>query len=344
VRVLDAIGKRYGHSFIWHTDAIGGASIDAYGVPIREETLELCRRCDAILFGAVGGAKWDRTPESRPAGNTLLRLRKELGLFANLRAIKVFPSLVDSSPLKPETAREVDLIIVRELIGGLYYGEPRGIDQARTGKTAFNTMAYSEAEVERVLKVAFQLSQQRSRRLLSVDKSNVIEVSRLWRETATRLGQDYPDVELRHMYVDTAAMALIAEPASLDVVVTENTFGDILGDEAAILSGSLGMIPSASLAEQSGGGAFGLYEPILHSVDSISVGSHTVNPIGSILSAALMLRYSFNLESEAAAIEAAVSTVLEQGYRTVDIARTGERHIGTDEMGELVVKAVLDAP
>ena len=338
VKVMNVVGQKYGHSFRWHEDAIGGASIDKYGVPLRNETLELCRKSDAILFGAAGGPKWDKPDQKNPADTALLRVRKAFDLFANLRVVKVFPALVNASTLKPEVIEGVDLIILRELTSGMYFGEPRGIETTPTGKRGFNTMSYTEAEIERVLRAGFELARQRRKKLLSVDKSNVLEVSFLWRQTAIRLGPEYPDVELRHMYVDAAAMALVRDPRSMDVVVMENTFGDILSDEAAMLSGSLGMTPSASLAGLPTGKAFGLYEPI-HGSDPVRAGKDVDNPLGAILSAALMLRYSFGLETEAAAIESAASRVLDN-YRTWDIMEKGKTEVGTRRMGTLVAEAV----
>lgn len=343
VKVIDAVGERYGHVFRWHEDAVGGASIDAHGVPLRQETLDLCRRSDAILFGTAGGPKWDRPGAKLRAGNTLLKIRKEFDLFANFRVVKMFPSLVNASTLKPEVVRGVDLIILRELTGGLYFGEPRGIEDTPSGRRALNTMVYSEAEIERILRVGFELARTRSKKLLSVDKSNVLEVSVLWREVAVRLAQEYPDVQLSHMYVDAAAMFLVSQPRDLDVVVTENTFGDILGDEAAILSGSLGMISSASLSVVSEGKAFGLYEPVLHRSDPAIVGKDVENPIASILSGALMLKHSFGLDAEAIVVDSAVSRVLEQGYRTEDIMESGKMQVGTRAVGDLIAEEVRNA-
>jgi len=342
VKAINAVGEHYGHVFRWHEDAIGGASIDKYGVPLRPETIELCRKCDAILFGAAGGPKWDKPDAKNPADSALSKLRKTFDLFANLRVIKVFPSLVNASSLKPDVVEGVDLIILRELTSGLYFGEPRGITNTPKGRQAVNTMFYSEAEIERVLRVGFELARTRRKKLLSVEKSNVLEVSFLWRQIATKLGAEYPDVELSHMYVDAAAMVLIRNPRDFDVIVTENTFGDILSDEAAMIGGSMGMIPSASLSSIPVGRAFGLYEPI-HGSDPVRAGKDVDNPIATILSAALMLKYSFGLHSEADAVEAAVNRVLEQGYRTLDIMEKGNKQVGTRKMGDLVVDEVKKA-
>ena len=339
VKVLEAVSEHHGHRFRWHEAAIGGASIDAYGVPLREETIELCRNCDAVLFGAAGGPKWDQPDARNPADTALTNLRRALGLFANLRMIKVCSSLAGASSLKPEVVTGVDFVILRELTGGLYFGEPRGIMETEDGRRAINTMSYSEAEIERVLRVGFELARVRSKKLLSVDKANVLETSFLWRRIATELSAEYPDIRLEHMYVDACAMYLLRQPKELDVMVTENTFGDILSDEAAVLAGSLGMIPSASLASAPLGRAFGLYEPI-HGSDPVRAGKNVDNPIASILSGALMLRYSFGLDAEATAVEDAVNHVLGQGYRTWDIMQEGSKQVGTREMGDLVAEWV----
>ena len=341
VKVIDVVGSRYGHTFVWHQDAIGGASIDRYGEPLRQETIEMCRRSHAVLFGAVGGPKWDKPDHKNPADTAILKLRKTFDLYANLRIVKIFPSLINASTLKPEVVKGVDLIILRELTSGLYFGEPRGISYDPSGTRATNTMVYTEVEIERILRVGFELARRRSKKLLSVDKSNVLEVSFLWRQTAIRLAAEYPDVELHHMYVDAAAMVLIRDPKSLDVVVMENTFGDILSDEASMLAGSLGMIPSASLAGLSDGMAFGIYEPI-HGTDPVRAGKDVDNPIASILSGALMLRYSLGLEDEASAIERAVENVLGRGYRTWDIMEPYATEVGTCRMGDLIAAQVED--
>lgn len=339
VKVVDVVGQRYGHRFNWHRDEIGGASIDKYGVPLKQEVIDLCRQNDAVLFGAAGGPKWDTGEQRNPADTALPNLRRALGLFANLRVYKPSPALLNASTLKPEVIKDVDFIMVRELTGSLYFGEPRGIEDTPQGKRAINTMTYTEAEIERVVRTAFVLAQQRSKRLLSVDKANVLEVSVLWRQTANRLAQQYPDVELRHMYVDAAALLLVRNPGDLDVIVLDNIFGDILSDEAAVLVGSLGMVPSAALAGMHAGKAFGLYEPI-HGSDPAQAGKDADNPLATILSAALMLRYSCGLEVEAKAIEDAVNRVLERGYRTWDIMEPGKKKIGTREMGTLVAEEV----
>jgi len=342
VKIVNTIGEKYGHVFQWYEDAIAGASIDKYGVPLRPETIELCRKCDAILFGAGGGPKWDRPDMKNPADAALSKLRKAFDLFANIRPIKVFPSLVNASTLKPDVVKGVDLIILRELTSGLYFGEPRGIINTSKGRQAVNTMFYSEAEIERVLRTGFELARMRRKKLMSVEKSNVLEVSFLWKQVAMRLAPEYPDVELTHMYVDAASMVLIRNPRDLDVIVTENTFGDILSDEASIIGGSMGMIPSASLSSIPVGRAFGLYEPI-HGSDPVRAGKDVDNPIATILSAALMLRYSFGLYKEADAVENAVNRVLEQGYRTWDIMAEGNKQVGTRKMGDLIMDEIKKA-
>lgn len=340
VKVVDEVGRKFGHVFRWHRDEIGGAAIDAYGVPLRDGTVEMARKCDAILFGAAGGPKWDDPKGGRNQSDTaLLKLRKALDLYANLRIVKVFPALTDASTLKPEVIDGVDLIILRELTSGLYFGQPKEVWQTPEGRRAVDTMSYAESEITRILRVGFELARARTKKLLSVDKSNVLETGRLWRQIAMELSPEYPDVELRHMYVDAAAMVLVRDPKSMDVVVMENTFGDILSDEAAMLAGSLGMLPSASLAGPPVGKVFGLYEPI-HGSDPPRAGKFINNPIAAILSGALMLRYSCQLQREAHAIEQACSKVLDDGYRTWDIMQPGKKQIGMREMGDLVAGAL----
>jgi 3-isopropylmalate dehydrogenase len=342
VKVLEAVGKRFGHSFEYREGLVGGAAIDVYGVALTEETLEMCRACDAVLLGAVGGPKWDDPLAKVRPEDGLLALRKGLGLFANLRPVKVLPMLVDATTLKPEVVRGVDLIFVRELTGGLYFGQPKKQWRTAEGRQAVDTMAYSEQEIERIVRVGFEIALTRRRKLTSVDKANVLETSRLWRQIANEVSKDYPQVELEHMLVDACAMRLIQRPSQFDVLVTENTFGDILTDEASMLAGSMGMLPSASLAEVPRGGvsrAFGLYEPIHGSAPS-RAGQDMANPIATILSAALMLRYSFGLTAEADAVEKAVVAVLEDGYRTYDIMSEGKIKLGTKAMGSLIADRV----
>ncbi len=331
-QVLEAVGQAYGHTFSYEQGLIGGIAIDTTGSPFPQETLELCQRSDAVLFGAVGGPKWDDPTAAVRPEQGLLGIRKALGLFANLRPVKLTPALIDASTIKPGVLEGTDLVVVRELTGGIYFGE-RG--RRDGGRTAFDTMIYTEAEIERVLRVAFDLALTRRHKVTSVDKANVLESSRLWRETALRVARDYPDVTCEHLLVDACAMHLIRRPASFDVIVTENLFGDILTDEASMLSGSMGMLPSASLAE----GNLGLYEPIHGSAPDIA-GKGIANPIGAILSAALLLRYSLKLEREASAIESAVEQVLAEGYRTGDIAQPGGETVSTSVMGELIARHI----
>jgi len=336
-RVLDAAATRAGLRLAYAEELIGGAAIDAYGTALRRETLERCRRSDAILFGAVGGPKWDETSSAstvRP-GAAILGLRKGLGLYANLRPVRVEPALLDASSLRPERIRNVDLVVVRELTGGLYFSKPKRRYHSPRGDAAVDTMRYATFEIERVAVRAFELARTRGRRLCSVDKANVLESSRLWRETVSRVAERYPDVTCTHILVDAFAMQLIREPRMFDVVVTENLFGDILTDEASMLVGSLGMLPSASL----GDGARGLYEPIHGSAPDIA-GRGNANPIGAILSAALLLRWSLGHETAARAIESAVSRTLASGLRTPDISREGDRTVGTSAMTDAIIEVL----
>src|SRR5262247_3641465 len=334
IRVLEAVGKGTGATFEFERGLVGGAAIDATGEPLPPSTLRLCEQSDAILFGAVGGPKWDHLPQEQKPERGLLGLRKELDLFANLRPARCFPMLVDASPLKRSVVENTDIMVIRELTGGLYYGEPRGVERfADGGARAINTMAYTTREVERIARIGFEVARKRRRRLTSVDKVNVLVVSQLWREVVTRVGRDYPDVALDHVLVDNCAMALVHRPTQFDTIVTENTFGDILSDEAAILAGSMGMLPSASL-----GGTVGLYEPVHGTAPDIA-GQGIANPIAAILSAAMLLRYSLNMEKDADRIDQAVLRVLDAGHRTADIA-AGVKPKGTREMGSLVVNEV----
>jgi len=339
LKVLQTVGEKFGHSFRLHDGLIGGVAIDALGTALSDETLEMCKQCDAVLLGAVGGSKWDDPQAKIHPEDGLLALRKELGLFANLRPVKVFPMLLDSTNLKPEVVRGVDLVVVRELTGGLYFGQPKKQWQTPEGRQAVDTLAYSEVEIERILKVGFELARDRRKKLTSVDKANVLQSSRLWRQIAQEVSADYRDVELQHMLVDACAMRLIQRPADLDVVVTENMFGDILTDEASMLAGSMGMLPSASLAGIPKGKTLGMYEPIHGSAPS-RARQNMANPIATILSVAMMLRYSFAMETEAMAVENAVLAVLEQGYRTYDIMSEGKVRAGTKEMGDLIAQKV----
>src|SRR5215471_13166242 len=334
VRVLEAIGDAFGHDVRCVRKPVGGAALTAVGDPLPKDTLDACLSSSAVLLGAVGGPAFDHVArELRPEAG-LLRLRKELGVFANLRPAVCFPAIEDCSPLRPERARGTDILIVRELLGGLYFGTPRTTSGARGQRVAVDTMQYRESEIERIARVAFELARFRRSKVTSVDKANVLDCSRLWRDVVTRVSGDYPEVRLGHMYVDSAAMALVTHPADFDVVLTENMFGDILSDQAGGIVGSLGLLASASI-----GGPVGLYEPVHGSAPDIA-GKGVANPLGAILSAAMMLRHSFHLEREAAAIEQAVSAVLSDGARTADLAGKMHTAISTAEMGQRVVDAV----
>ena len=341
IKVLPAVGKRFGHNFNLHYGLVGGVAIDETGTALPEDTLKICKESDGVLLAAVGGPKWDDPKAKVRPEDGLLALRKGLGLFANLRPVKVSPMLVDSTNLKPEVIRGVDLIFVRELTGGLYFARPKRQWQTSRGRRATDSMTYSEQEIERIVRVGFELARGRRRKLTSVDKANVLESSRLWRQVAIEVASDYPDVELDHMLVDACAMRLIQNPAYFDVIVTENMFGDILTDEASMLAGSMGMLPSASLAgvPKEGVRIFGMYEPI-HGSAPRRAGLDMANPIATILSIAMMLHYSFGLIKEAQTIEAAVEEVLSEGYRTYDIMSEGKIRVGTKEMGDLIAEKV----
>ncbi|QGP91477.1 3-isopropylmalate dehydrogenase [Neomoorella glycerini] len=330
VKVLEVIGRRTGIEFQFTEALVGGAAIDARGQALPPETLDLCRQSDAVLLGAVGGPKWDALPpEERPETAALLPLRKELGLYANLRPAYLFEPLAEASPLKREIVAGTDLIIIRELTGGLYFG-PKKREKAGTGEVAYDTMLYSTAEIERIARLAFDIARRRRCHLTSVDKANVLTSSRLWRDTVESLKGEFPEVTLEHMYVDNCAMQLVRRPTRFDVIVTENTFGDILSDQASVLTGSIGMLPSASI-----GGSTALYEPVHGSAPDIA-GQQKANPLATILSVAMMLKYSFKMDGAAAAVEAAVGRVLAKGYRTADIYVPGTVLVGTAEMGALV--------
>ena len=340
VRALEAVGRAFGHSFNLSYGDIGGISIDKHGIPFTEEVRAMAGENDAVLFGAVGGPKWDDPNAAVRPEQGLLDIRAHMGVFANIRPVKVYPWLADASPLKAGVLEGVDLVVVRELTGGLYYAEPRGRRETPGGIVAEDTMRYTEGEIERVLRVGFELARGRRKKLTSVDKANVLECSRLWRTVATRLGKEYPDVELEHVLVDACAMQLIQYPARFDVIVAENTFGDILTDEASVLAASMGLLPSASLAgvPVDGQASIGMYEPIHGTAPDIA-GRGIANPIGSILSAAMLLRYSLGLTEEAAAVERAVEQTLAGGVRTADIAGGGSS-VGTVEMGDRIVDAI----
>jgi 3-isopropylmalate dehydrogenase len=314
---------------------VGGAGYEASGHPLPPATLRLAREADAVLFGAVGDPRYDNLERAKRPEQAILGLRKELNLFANLRPAQVHPELAGASALKAEVVAGLDILIVRELTGDIYFGQPRGIRQTAAGREGFDTMRYSEPEIRRIAKVAFEAARKRSRRLCSVDKANVLETSQLWREVMTEVGKDYPDVELSHMYVDNCAMQLVRTPKQFDVIVTGNMFGDILSDEASMLTGSIGMLPSAALDEH----GKGLYEPIHGSAPDIA-GKGVANPLATILSLALLLRYSVNQPEAAARVEKAVSRVLQSGLRTADIHTAGTRRVGTAEMGDAVAAAL----
>lgn len=333
VKVMDAIGEKFGHTFEYVDILMGGCAIDVVGKSYPDGTAEQCRACDAVLLGAVGGPKWGHAsePDKRPE-TALLSIRKDLGLYANLRPAALRPALADACPLKKETAdRGIDLMIVRELTGGIYFGKRERYATEDRGEEAADRMAYSEQEIERIGRRAFELARLRNKKLASVDKANVLETSRLWRQVMHRLAEEYADVAYEDVLVDNAAMQLVRDPGQFDVVVTENMFGDILSDEASMITGSIGLLPSTSIGDC----APGLYEPIHGSAPDIA-GQDKANPVATILSVAMMFRYSFNLPAEAQAIETAVDAVLNEGWRTADIAKPGEEAIGTIKMGELI--------
>ena len=334
VRVLHAVATAFEHEIQISFQSIGGSAIRQYQNSLPDQTLAACLESDAVLLGAVGGPEFDNHPTNLRPEAGLLKLRRELGVFANLRPARLFPALTDSSPLKPDVIEGTDIVIVRELLGGLYFGEPRYVKDVGDSREGVNTMRYSEPEIERIARVAFDLARSRTRKLTSVDKANVLECSQLWRETVKRVAEDYPDVQLEHQYVDACAMALVARPASFDVMLAENLFGDILSDEAGAVVGSLGLLASASI-----GGRVELYEPVHGTAPDIA-GKGVANPLGAILSAAMMLRYSFKLEAEASSIERAVELALEAGLRTRDLARSGEQFVSTEEMGRQVVSCI----
>ncbi len=342
VKTLLAIGKKFGHKFNMDNKLIGGVAIDKTGSALPDETLKSCKKADAILFGAVGDPKYDDPQAPVHPEDGLLKMRKALGLYANLRPVHLYPMLVDATNFKPEVVRGVDLVVVRELTGGLYFGKPKRQWTTSRGRRAVDTMAYSEQEIERIVIVGFELARARRKKLTSVDKSNVLQSSRLWRQIVIEVAPRYPDVELDHMLVDTCSMRFIQQPTYFDVIVTENTFGDILTDEASMLAGSMGMMPSASIAGTpiDGGRVPGLYEPI-HGSAPKRAGLNMANPIATILSTAMMLCYSLGLSKEANAVEAAVLKTLEQGYRTYDIMSNGMTKLGTKEMGDVIAGKVL---
>lgn len=335
-KVLDVVNAKFDLGFTFENDHMGGCAIDAYGVPLADSTLEKARKADAILLGAVGGPKWDKLDRAIRPEKGLLKIRSQLGLYANLRPALLYPQLVDASSLKPEVVSGLDILIVRELAGGIYFGEPRGIRVLENGeREGYNTYKYSESEIIRIGRTAFEMARKRNGKVCSVDKANVLEATMLWREVMDTLHKEYPDVELSHMYVDNAAMQLVRAPKQFDVLVTGNMFGDILSDAAAMLTGSIGMLPSASLDKD----GRGMYEPCHGSAPDIA-GQNIANPLATILSVSMMLRYSLGYPQVADAIEVAVGKVLDQGYRTADIYTEGTTKVSTSQMGDAVVAAL----
>ncbi|RAZ26588.1 3-isopropylmalate dehydrogenase [Campylobacter hyointestinalis] len=327
IKVLDSVSAKFGFELNYEYFLMGGAAIDVFGVPLPDETLDAALKSDAVLFGAIGGEKWDSLPRNLRPESGLLKIRKSLGAYANLRPALIFDELINASTLKPEVLQDVDLLVVRELTGGLYFGEPRKKEEDR----AYNTMVYSTSEIQRIAKIAFEVALKRDKKVCMVDKANVLETSQLWREVTTKVAKDYPEVSLEFMYVDNAAMQLVRNPAQFDVILTENLFGDILSDEASMICGSIGLLPSASL-----GGKVGIYEPIHGSAPDIA-GQGIANPIAMILSAAMMLKYAFNENDAADVIEKAVRAVLKDGYRTKDIAKFDAKEIcTTSEIGSII--------
>lgn len=335
IKVLDAVGGKYGHEFNYTQVLAGGAAIDAAGECLPQETIDIAKKSDAVLLGAVGGPKWDSLPGDKRPERALLGIRKELGLFANLRPAIMFDELKDACPIRPEKVEGgLDLLVVRELTGGIYFGE-RGYKDTNMGKAAYDIEQYSEGEVKRIAEVAFDMAMKRNKKVTSVDKANVLESSRLWRKTVAEVAKNYPEVELENFYVDNTAMQLVYNPKQFDVIVTSNIFGDILSDEASMITGSLGMLPSASLAE----GNFGMYEPVHGSAPDIA-GTGKANPMATILSAAMMLKYTFGLSDEADAIESAVKKTLAAGYRTPDIMSEGKTPSTTEQIGSLIAQNI----
>jgi 3-isopropylmalate dehydrogenase len=332
LEVLNRIAEIYNVEFEYKEGLIGGIAIDETGDPLPEETLKICLESDAVLLGAVGGPKWDNLPQEKKPEKGLLKIRKALNLYANLRPVKVFDALADSSPLKKEIVKGTDLLVIRELVSGIYYGEPRGFRKKGNKECALNTMEYCEDEIRRIARKGFEIARKRRKKLTSVDKANVLEVSAFWRKIVEEVHKEYPDIELEHLYVDNMAMQLIRRPTTFDVIITGNIFGDILSDEAGVLVGSLGMLPSASLGDK-----HALYEPVHGSAPDIA-GQGIANPIATILSVAMMLKYSFNMDEASDRIEKAVEKTLEEGYRTPDIYTEGTIKVGTKEMTKQIIK------
>jgi 3-isopropylmalate dehydrogenase len=332
-QILELVGARFGHEFTFETHLIGGCSLDAIGVPLSEEALGAARSSAAVLLGAVGGPKWDQMDATTRPEDGLFQIRKGLGLYANIRPVRAFTALASCSPLRPERTAGTDLVMVRELTGGLYFGRPQGQEVTAEGRRALDTLVYTEGEIQRVIRRAFEMARTRRKKVTSVDKANVLCTSRLWRQIADEVAREYPDVQLEHQLVDSCAMRIVTQPTSFDVIVTENMFGDILSDEAAVVGGSLGILPSASLGDSS----LGLYEPIHGSAPDIA-GKGIANPLGTILSAAMLLRHSLGLEKEASSVESAVVAALDDGCRTRDLS--ADRPLSTREMGKAVADRI----
>ncbi|MBP3192644.1 3-isopropylmalate dehydrogenase [Natronogracilivirga saccharolytica] len=335
-KIIAHLSDHYGIGIETETHLVGGASLDAHDIPVKDEVVEACKSADAVLLGAVGGPKWDDYPSDKRPEKALLRLRKDLGLFNNLRPVTVFSSLKDASPLRPEVVDGVDLLVVRELTGGLYFGEPKEITEVNGEETGVDTMRYSVTEIERITRAAFDAARKRRGKVTSVDKANILATSQLWRKTVTRIAAEYPDVELEHMLVDNCAMQLIRNPSGFDVILTENMFGDILSDEAAMLTGSIGMLPSASL-----GDGTGMYEPVHGSAPDIA-GKDIANPLATLASVALMFRFSLGHEKAASDIEEAISAVLNAGYNCKDMSRHARHVLSTSEMGDKILSVIIE--
>ena len=336
LKVFSAVAEKYGFSYELKEGIIGGAAIDKYGEPLPESSLDMAKNADAVILGAVGGPKWENLDYKIRPERALLGLRNKLDLYANLRPAKVFSTLIDASSLKKEIVENIDIMIVRELVGGIYFVKPKGVEKLKNGdERGVNTLVYTTPEIKRIAKIAFEVALKRKKKVLSVDKANVLESTELWRKVVTEVHAGYPDIELSHMYVDNCAMQLINDPKQFDVIVTTNMFGDILSDEAAMLTGSIGMLPSASL-----GGENGMYEPIHGSAPDIA-GQNAANPIATIMSVAMMFNYSFEMNEVAEIIEKAVEKTLQNGYRTKDIMDSGGKLVGTREMGDLILKEII---
>ncbi len=336
IKVMEAVARKQNMKLNFSYGLAGGAALDEFGIPLPDETLELCLNSDTVLLGAVGGPKWESNPHHLKPEQALLKLRKELGLFANVRPAKVYPALAGASTLRGDVVENIDLIVMRELTGGIYFGEPKGINNNGKERVGFNTLIYLESEIERIARASFNMAMKRRKKVTSVDKANVLDVMQLWREVVTQIAKDYPEVELNHMYVDNCAMQLIRNPKQFDIICTGNLFGDILSDEAAMLTGSIGMLPSASLGERAA-----MYEPVHGSAPDIA-GKGIANPLATIASVAMMFKYSFNMPAESDAIESAIDAVLKKGYRTADLVEDGKKTVSTSEMGDLVVEEILN--